>query len=317
VTSARDEIWVDMIQFDVRAADRLWEGTAPADGAPAWYEDVSGLIETATGPAEPHELVDEPVVVEDMHRTTLGRCSRRRQHRRTVGRVVAMKAATVTTAGVLGVAAAAATTGLVATVAGVVVPALEDHVLLVTGDAPESGTSATPAPDAAVGGPGPSVHDPDVAFAEARPAGSALGPATPAASAGPAGPEPAAAVAAATAAPATEPAPAPAEPQPAEPADTTSADANSADATSAETEPADIRPGNGAPRADERPAAQADEARPANGGHPGASACGPGSCAGGNHNGDEKGDHGDARAEVVPEPAAPGQARRGASAPRG
>ena len=306
---------MDMIQFDVRAADRLWEGTAPADGTPAWYEDVSGLIETATGPAEPHELVDEPAVVEDMHRTTLGRCSRRHRHRRTVGHVIAMKAASVTTAGVLGVAAAAATTGLVATVAGVVVPAIEDHVLLVTGDAPESGTSATPAPDAAGGGPGPSVHDPEVAVAEARPVDPAVGPATPASSAGPAGPEPAATVAAATAAPATEPAPADTAPAAADA--TAPVDTAPAHMASAETEPADIRPDKGAPRAGEQPAAQADKARPADGGHPGRSACGPGSCAGGNHHGGGKGDHGDASAEVVPEPAAPGQARRGASAPRG
>ena len=32
VISARDEIWIDMMQFDVRAADRLWEGIPPAAG---------------------------------------------------------------------------------------------------------------------------------------------------------------------------------------------------------------------------------------------------------------------------------------------
>jgi hypothetical protein len=135
VISPRDEIWIDMMQFDVRAADRLWEGTAPAQGAPGWYDDVSGLIETASGPAEPHELVDEPIVVEDMHRTALGRRPRHCRHRRTVGRVIAMKAAFATTAGVFGVAAAAAaTTGIVATVASVVVPVIEEHVLSAQDD---------------------------------------------------------------------------------------------------------------------------------------------------------------------------------------
>jgi hypothetical protein len=144
VISARDEIWIDMVQFDVRAADRLWEGIPPAHGAPEWYDDVSGLIETANGPAEPHELVDEPVVVEDMHRTTLGG-SRRCRHRRTLRRVIAMKAAAATTASVLGVAAAAAaTTGIVATMASVVVPAIEEHLLLADDDDQQAAVPAGP-----------------------------------------------------------------------------------------------------------------------------------------------------------------------------
>jgi hypothetical protein len=143
VRSARDEIWIDMVQFDVRAADRLWEGIPPEQGAPGWYDDVSGLIETASGPAEPHELVDEPVVVEDMHQTTLGG-PRRCRRGRTVGRLIAMKAAAATTASVVGVAAAAAvTTGIVATVASVVVPVIEEHVL-PPDDERESATLATP-----------------------------------------------------------------------------------------------------------------------------------------------------------------------------
>jgi hypothetical protein len=35
VTFPRDEIWIDMMQFDTRAADRLWEGSAPLPGVPA------------------------------------------------------------------------------------------------------------------------------------------------------------------------------------------------------------------------------------------------------------------------------------------
>jgi hypothetical protein len=144
VTSARDEIWIDMVQFDVRAADRLWEGIPPAHGAPEWYDDVSELIDTASGPAEPHELVDEPVVVEDMHQTALGR-PRRCRRGRTLGRVVAMKAAAATTASVLGVAAAAAaTTGIVATMASVVVPAIEDHILMADDDDQGAAVAAAP-----------------------------------------------------------------------------------------------------------------------------------------------------------------------------
>ena len=133
-----------MVQFDVRVADRLWEGIPPAHGAPGWYDDVSGLIETASGPAEPHELVDEPVVVEDMHQTTLGG-PRRCRHGRTLGRLIALKAAAATTASVVGVAAAAAaTTGIVATVASVVVPVIEEHVLPADDDdrRPRSGGTA-------------------------------------------------------------------------------------------------------------------------------------------------------------------------------
>lgn len=139
-----------MVQFDVRAADRLWEGIPPEHGAPGWYDDVSGLIETANGPAEPHELVDEPVVVEDMHKTTLGGPRRCRQGR-TVGRLIAMKAAAATTASVVGVAAtAAATTGIVATVASVVVPVIEEHVLPAdVAPAPPPPTDPAPPPDAA------------------------------------------------------------------------------------------------------------------------------------------------------------------------
>jgi hypothetical protein len=208
VRSARDDIWIDMVQFDVRAADRLWEGIPPEHGAPGWYDDVSGLIETASGPAEPHELVDEPVVVEDMHQTTLGghRCCRQG---RTVGRLIAMKAAAATTAGVLGVAAAAAaTTGIVATVASVVVPVIEEHVL------PDDGQSATPATPPA----GDTGGSPDTRTG-GRPIDRAAAPS--AAPAPPDGPQPAdaePAVASASSAPTAPTAEPVAELAPAEPA---------------------------------------------------------------------------------------------------
>ena len=191
-----------MVQFDVRAADRLWEGIPPAHGAPGWYDDVSGLIETATGPAEPQELVDEPVVVEDMHQTTLGRHRGRCHRGRIVGRVIAMKAAAATTASVLGVAAAAAaTTGIVATVASVVVPVIEEHVLPADDDEHESATPTTPPAGAPGGSSDTRLDDQPVDLA-------AVPPAAPAPTPGPqaADPEPAvASVPPAPIAPAVEP----------------------------------------------------------------------------------------------------------------
>jgi hypothetical protein len=222
VTSARDEIWIDMVQFDVSAADRLWEGIPPAHGAPEWYDDVSGLIETASGPAEPHELVDEPVVVDHMHKTTLGRPCRCR-HGRTLGRLVAMKAAAATTTTVLGVAAAAAaTTGIVATMASVVVPAIEEHVLL-TDDDQEAAVPAAPRSRESGGASDTRPERQPNDLAAAPPAAPA-----PPASPQPADPEPAMASAspAATAptaetgaAPADQPPPAPVVAEPAPPPD--------------------------------------------------------------------------------------------------
>ncbi|HKX70429.1 MAG TPA: hypothetical protein VJM75_04340, partial [Acidimicrobiales bacterium] len=132
MTTPRDEIWIDMIQFDTSLADAVWDGVTPLPGAPPWYDNMTTLVDTARGPAEPGELIAEPLVVEKMHRTTLrpGRVAVRRRPGRALGRVLAMKAAAATTASVVGVAAAAAaTTGLVATVATVVVPVLEERVV--------------------------------------------------------------------------------------------------------------------------------------------------------------------------------------------
>lgn len=175
MTSARDEIWIDMMQFDAGNADGLWEGGAPPPDAPSWYGDVSGLIRTSTGPAEPHELVDEPVVVEDMQLTAVGRprAPRRQHHRagRTVRRMIALKAAAATTVSVFGVAAAAAaTTGIVATVAKVVVPAIEEHVFPARED-PESPSPAALPPPTFVPGGADSRHGGErEPTAEARPA---------------------------------------------------------------------------------------------------------------------------------------------------
>jgi hypothetical protein len=125
-----------MTQFDTRVADRLWDGTVRDPDAPPWYRDVRSLIHRARGPAEPQELIDEPLVVSTMHRVRLGSTIARLPRSsgvRTIGRVLAMKAAAATTTGLIGVAAAAAaTTGIVATVAAtVVVPVVKDHVVPV------------------------------------------------------------------------------------------------------------------------------------------------------------------------------------------
>lgn len=141
----RDEIWVDMTQFDTEVADAVWGGTHDDRSAPPWYRDVRSLIHRARGPAEAHELADEPAVIEAMGRTARGHHpapahtrvgAQRASGVHTLGRVVAMKAAAATTATLIGVtAAAAATTGIVATMAAtVVVPAVRDHVAPLIGD---------------------------------------------------------------------------------------------------------------------------------------------------------------------------------------
>lgn len=135
----RDEMWVDLTQFDTLAADSVWEGTHRDPDAPAWYRDLRSLIHRARGPAESHELLDEPELVETMHRATLGGTLARLPRSsgaRTLGRVLAMKAAAATTASMISVAAAAAaTTGIVATVAAtVVVPVVKDHVVPMLND---------------------------------------------------------------------------------------------------------------------------------------------------------------------------------------
>jgi hypothetical protein len=135
----RDEIWVDLTQFDTQAADGVWDGIHRDPDAPAWYRDLRSLIHRAKGPGESHELVDEPEMVATMHRATLGETLARLPRSsgaRTLGRVLAMKAAAATTASMISVAAAAAaTTGIVATVtAAVVVPVVKDHVVPMIND---------------------------------------------------------------------------------------------------------------------------------------------------------------------------------------
>jgi hypothetical protein len=163
MTVARDELWVDMTQFDTRVADGVWDGDAPDPDAPRWFTDVRTLVHRARGPAEPDELVDEPVLVDRMRRATLGETLAdlpRRAGVRAIGRLVAVKAAAATTASVMTVAAAAATTGIVATVAAtVVVPAIHQRVM------PIIGGESPPAAEA----PAETGSDPDGARGDATP----------------------------------------------------------------------------------------------------------------------------------------------------
>jgi hypothetical protein len=132
MTTDRDVLWADLVQFDPPSADKVWDGDLRDPDAPGWYADLGSLIHRARGPAEVDELADEPGVVDTMRCASLGAAIvalPRHRGVRSVGRVVAMKAAAAaTTASMVGVAAAA-TTGIVATVAAtVVVPAIQEKV---------------------------------------------------------------------------------------------------------------------------------------------------------------------------------------------
>ena len=132
MTTDRDVLWADLLQFDPPSADKVWDGDLRDPDAPGWYADLGSLIHQARGPAEVDELVDEPGVVDTMRRASLGAAIvalPRHRGVRSFGRVVAMKAAAAaTTVSMVGVAAAA-TTGIVATVAAtVVVPAIQEKV---------------------------------------------------------------------------------------------------------------------------------------------------------------------------------------------
>jgi hypothetical protein len=172
MTVDRDVLWVDLLQFDPPSADRVWEGDLHDPDAPGWYTDLGSIIHRARGPAEPHELVDEPDVVATMRRASLGATIAalpRRPGARSVGRLVAMKAtAAATTASLVGVAAAA-TTGIVATVvvpaiADKVRPVVEEHVVPVEAiterpSVPTAGTACRPRSDFCIDPSSPVVVD--------------------------------------------------------------------------------------------------------------------------------------------------------------
>jgi hypothetical protein len=262
--SARDEIWVDMVQFDTETADRVWDGALRDADAPHWYRDLRGWIHRARGPAEADELADESLVVESMRRVTLDdRIAElpRRKGVRTLGRVVAMKAAAAATTSVVSVAAAAATTGIVATVAATVVvpvihekviPAIEDQLSpAASGDdsGDDSGDhviTTVPVPTQALPSPGsPRMDECRVAGFECPDPAPVIEVTAPAPAAAPlAGP-----VTAPTPAPtpAAEPEPAPApdvEPKPApEPAPAVGSQSNQGQSGDAPGSPAEAPPG--------------------------------------------------------------------------
>ncbi|HEX5947315.1 MAG TPA: hypothetical protein VFY82_13605, partial [Acidimicrobiales bacterium] len=138
MSSDRDRLWADMIQFDHDLADRALDGQVTDPEAPPWYRDLRSMIHRARGPAEADELVDEALMVDTMRRVTLGARVAglpRRKGVRRVAQVVGIKAAAAVTTISLTSVAAAAATGLVATVAAtVVVPVINERVMPIIED---------------------------------------------------------------------------------------------------------------------------------------------------------------------------------------
>ena len=180
-----DELWIDMARFDGAHANRIWDGSAATDDAPAWYGRVATLLRAAAAPATEDELAGESDIVGRMQAAILelppqasnddagdsdrprhlraagsSDAARRRQGVRVVRRIVAVKAAAVTTVVAIGVTAAAATTGFVATV---VVPALSTHdektLPKPEPSATEDSGSSTDGPGDAERGAGDGVDD--------------------------------------------------------------------------------------------------------------------------------------------------------------
>ncbi len=66
-----DDRWLDLARFDAAHANRLWDGTAPTDDAPAWYGRVSTLLRGARVPATADELAAESEIVAKMQAVIL------------------------------------------------------------------------------------------------------------------------------------------------------------------------------------------------------------------------------------------------------
>ena len=66
-----DDLWMELAQFDSGHADRLWDGTAPTDDAPAWYGRVATLLRAAPAPATAEELAAESEIVARMQAAIL------------------------------------------------------------------------------------------------------------------------------------------------------------------------------------------------------------------------------------------------------
>ena len=69
-----DDLWIELAQFDAERADGLWDGSAAADDAPAWYGRVGTLLHAAQAPATADELTAESEIVGRM-RAALGAAS--------------------------------------------------------------------------------------------------------------------------------------------------------------------------------------------------------------------------------------------------
>ncbi|MGH9228039.1 MAG: hypothetical protein ACRD07_04780 [Acidimicrobiales bacterium] len=66
-----DDLWIEMAQFDDAHADRLWEGSAATEDAPAWYGRVATLLRTSAEPATDDELAGESDIVARMQAAIL------------------------------------------------------------------------------------------------------------------------------------------------------------------------------------------------------------------------------------------------------
>jgi hypothetical protein len=66
-----DDLWMELAQFDSAGADRLWDGTAPTDDAPAWYGRVATLLRATPAPATAEELAAESEIVARMQAAIL------------------------------------------------------------------------------------------------------------------------------------------------------------------------------------------------------------------------------------------------------
>jgi hypothetical protein len=66
-----DELWIDMAQFDGAHANRIWDGSAATDDAPAWYGQVATLLRVAAAPATDDELAGESDIVARMQAAIL------------------------------------------------------------------------------------------------------------------------------------------------------------------------------------------------------------------------------------------------------
>jgi hypothetical protein len=66
-----DELWIDMAKFDGAHANRIWDGSAATDDAPAWYGRVATLLRAAAAPATDDELAGESDIVARMQAAIL------------------------------------------------------------------------------------------------------------------------------------------------------------------------------------------------------------------------------------------------------